>query len=91
MEKLRHKTKPKVSAQKNKTFNKDLGIKTDVGHFSERLYLSSCKSEFLNVINKESELLENVQRLMQKEENRVRDKHTEGGRQREETVSAKKI
>lgn len=40
----------------------------DVGHFSERLYLSSCKLGFLNVINNESELLENVQRLVQKEE-----------------------
>lgn len=61
----------------------------DVGHFSERLYLSSCKLGFLNVIKKESELIENVQRLVQKEE-----KECQGqayiGRETEETVPAKK-
>lgn len=62
----------------------------DVGHFSERLYLSSCKLGFLNVIKKESELIENVQRLVQKEEKEEGQEQAYRGRETEETVPAKK-
>ena len=59
----------------------------DVGHFSERLYSSSCKLWFLNVIKKESELIENVQRLVQ---NKEKEGQAYRGRETEETVPAKK-
>ena len=62
----------------------------DVGHFSERLYSSSCKLWFLNVIKKESELIENVQRLVQNEEKEEGQGQAYRGRETEETVPAKK-